>query len=43
MDQERKNPIAAIAMTARYTFSISPRDAPELCMNLSPKEGVALP
>src|SRR4030081_4077211 len=25
---------------SRYEFTISRRDAPELCMNLSPKEGV---
>jgi hypothetical protein len=27
----------------KYASAFSPRDAPELCMNLSPKEGVALP
>jgi hypothetical protein len=30
-------------MTARYTSAFSRRDAPELCRNDPPKEGVALP
>src|SRR5882672_8787723 len=31
---------AALAMTAKHTFTPSPRDAPEALMNLAPKEGV---
>jgi hypothetical protein len=31
---------ASLAMTARYDSAISRRDAPELCVNPSPKEGV---
>ena len=30
-------------MTSRYTSAFSRRDAPKLCMNDPPKEGVALP
>src|SRR5712692_6742974 len=31
---------AALAMTAKHTFTFSRRDAPEALMNLPPKEGV---
>jgi hypothetical protein len=32
-----------LAMTARYSFAFPRRDTPELFINLSPEEGVALP